>query len=492
MLGCFLHIYRACRLPFSRRSRRQSTLAPSKKLAANRTLSTMTASNSAQGTASAISHESLSRYNKNFYAHPKNRLALNAVARGRIPDIILNHEISQRINHQYSDKIETEGKITNQKSSGRCWLFAGLNVMRLNTIAKHKIEDFELSQGYLYFYDKIEKANWFLESMIELAGHDLEDRTVQFLLKDPVQDGGQWDMFVSLVEKYGVVPKAFFPETAQTINTAQSRTLITSKLREFAEQIRNLHSAGKCVNTIRAAKDEMLDEIYRIMCITCGEPPKHFTWSFRDKDKKFHEYADLTPQSFYHDHVAYNVTETVSLINDPRNEYYKLYTVAYLGNIKGGHSIRYINLPVEELKQLGVKTIQSGKPVWFGCDVGKHFARQIGVLELNSLDWDLGFGVTFDQDKANRLRYGESAMTHAMMFTGVHLNADGQPQRWRVENSWGEDNGDKGFLSMSDKWFSEFTYQIVLEKSDVPDEVLKVLEQEPVVLPPWDPMGSLA
>ncbi|KAI8054653.1 peptidase C1B, bleomycin hydrolase [Syncephalis plumigaleata] len=361
-------------------------------------------------------------------------------------------------------------KITNQKSSGRCWLFAGLNVLRLNTIAKYKVEDFELSQGYLYFYDKIEKANWFLESMIELADKDLED----LLLKDPVQDGGQWDMFVSLVEKYGD-----FPGTAQMINTAQTRTLITTKLREFAEQIRKMHQDGKSAGAIREAKDQMLDEVYRIMCITCGDHP-----STSPGDKKFHEFTDMTPQSFYHDHV----TETVSLINDPRNEYYKLYTVAYLGNIKGGHSIRYINLPVEELKRLGVKTIQGGKPVWFGCDVGKHFARQIGVLELNALDWDLGFGVTFEQDKANRLRYGESAMTHAMMFTGVHLDSNGHSQRWRVENSWGEDNGDKGFLSMSDN----VTYQIVLEKSDVPDEVLKVLDQEPIVLPPWDPMGSLA
>jgi bleomycin hydrolase len=365
-------------------------------------------------------------------------------------------------------------------------------VLRLNTIRKHKIDDFELSQSYLFFYDKLEKANWFLENMIELADTDIDDRTVQFLLKDPVQDGGQWDMFVSLVEKYGVVPKAVYPETLQTSNTAQVRTVITTKLREFAGEIRQMHQAGQSVASIRQAKTKMLNEVYRILAIACGEPPSQFNWSFRDKDKKFHEYVNLTPQTFYRDHVAYNVGETVSLIHDPRNEYYKLYTVAYLGNIKGGHPIRYINVPIEEMKALGVKTIKSGKPIWFGCDVGKHFARQIGVLELNALNWDIGFGVTFNQNKADRLRYGESAMTHAMMFTGVHLDENGQPVRWRVENSWGEDSGDKGFLSMSDAWFSEFTYQIVLEKSDVPEKILQVLEQTPVVLPPWDPMGSLA
>ncbi|ORX99707.1 peptidase C1B, bleomycin hydrolase [Basidiobolus meristosporus CBS 931.73] len=442
--------------------------------------------------ATSVTTEQISRFEKDFNAEDKNLVMLNAMASNKIADVILSRKANQQFNHVFSDKLEVEGKATNQKASGRCWLFAGLNVMRLRLMQKYKLDDLELSQPYLFFYDKIEKSNWFLESIIELADKDLDDRTVQYLLKDPIQDGGQWDMFVSLVEKYGVVPKAVFPETFQTSNTVQVRWLLTCKLREYAQELRALHKSGKSIDEIRSAKEDMLSEVYRIMAITCGEPPKQFDWSFRNKDNKFQQFEGLTPLQFYKEHVEYKATETVSLINDPRNEYHKLYTVEYLGNVKGGVPVHYINLPIEEFKELAAKTLRKGKPVWFGCDVGKHFARQIGLLDMGSLDFELAFGVKFHLNKADRLRYRESLMTHAMMFTGVHVDAEEKTVRWRVANSWGEDTGDKGFLSMSDRWFDEFTYQIVLEKEDIPEKVLEVLKEEPVVLPPWDPMGSLA
>ncbi|RKP14535.1 peptidase C1B, bleomycin hydrolase [Piptocephalis cylindrospora] len=440
-----------------------------------------------------VQKKELSEYESTFQSDPRNLLARNALTQGRIGDVLLSRPKVLKHPGHFNVRVDPEGKATNQKASGRCWLFAATNVMRLRIMKEYNLEDAELSQPFLFFYDKVEKANWFLERVLDLRDSPLDGREMEFLCRDPVQDGGQWDMFVNLVEKYGVVPKAAYPESVQTSASAQVRWLLTCKLRQWAGELRDAHRQGTSLEELRTRKKAMIEETYRILAIACGEPPKSFDWTFRDKDKKTKEIRSLTPVEFYKEHTKYPATQTVSLIHDPRNPYQALYTVQYLGNVQGGRPVLYINLPVDQIKSLAVKALQGGKAVWFGCDVGKHFARSKGLMDMNVLDYDLGFQVQFSQDKADRLRYGESAMTHAMVFTGVHLEEGTErPLRWRVENSWGEDTGEKGYMVMSDEWFSEYTYQIVLEKEDLPSEVLDLLNQDPTVLPPWDPMGSLA
>ncbi|KAF9143144.1 hypothetical protein BG015_000528 [Linnemannia schmuckeri] len=441
----------------------------------------------------ALHQEWVHQLSNAFNADPKNRMVQNAAHSLDFTTLITNREVMIGDNHVFNTKIPIESMVTNQKSSGRCWIFAALNVFRIEVMKKYNLEEFELSQGYLFFWDKFEKSNWFLECMIDLRDRDVNDRVVQHLLKEPVNDGGQWDMLVNLVERYGVVPKALYPESFSSSSSGKLNSLVISKLRDHAVVLRRMAALGRSVEELRAEKDKCLKEIYNILAITLGEPPKKpFTWSFRNKDKKYFEFQNVTPQSYFHDHVGYPVTDTISIVNDPRNKTMALYTVQYLGNISGGHPIRYVNAPIEDLKALAIKKLSSGKPVWFGADVGKYLQRDAGILDPKVFQYDLAFNVSFNMTKAERLIHGESLMTHAMVFTGVHLDEHGKPVRWRVENSWGDVGGDKGYLTMSDAWFSEFVYQVVLEKAITPKKYLDVLEQEVHVLPAYDPMGALA
>ncbi|CAG8478867.1 10086_t:CDS:2 [Ambispora gerdemannii] len=436
--------------------------------------------------------EIIEKFSDEFNAEPKNRLALNAVTAEDMTKVLLSREVTINDTHVFSERIELEAKVTNQKSSGRCWLFAATNVMRLILMKKYNIDDLELSQPYLFFYDKLEKANFFLESMIGLAGEKSTDsRLLQYLLRDPVNDGGQWDMIINLLGKYGVVPKTAFPESFNSSNSYRVDTILTSKLREFAHQIRQLHARGHSSSSLRHEKIKMMEDVYRILAICLGEPPKRFDWSFRDREGKYHQFPNLTPKKFYEDVIGYNADGTFSLVNDPRNPYLRLYTVEYLGNVCDGYPIRYVNIPIDKMKKLAIQVLRSGKPVWFGADVGKFSHNTLGILDNKVYDFELAFNIKFGLNKEQRLRYCESLMTHAMVFTGVHLEHD-KPIRWRVENSWGEDRGQKGYFVMSDDWFSEWVYQIVMEKNDAPKELVAVLDQDPITLPAWDPMGSLA
>ncbi|PVU96670.1 hypothetical protein BB559_002290 [Furculomyces boomerangus] len=441
---------------------------------------------------SPVTFDQLAKYKSNFDHDPKNKLARRALMKDSYVSVLENTELVQSTPAVFNNKTKIEGKITNQKSSGRCWIFAGLNVLRLKVMEKHNLETTELSQTYLFFYDKIEKSNWFLENIVNTLDLDLDSREIQHLLTDPIQDGGQWDMFVSLVTKYGVVPIEAFPDSFHSMNSRQMDELITTKLRTFAKDIRNSYSAHSDMNQVHEIRKAALDEVYRILCISLGVPPQTFDWTFYDKDKAFKQVSGITPLEFYQDHVGIDLNKTVSLINDPRNPYYELYTVKHLGNVVGGVPVHYVNLPDEQLKLLASKTIsEKKKSVWFGCHVGKFSNRTTSVLDLDVIDYNSGLSISFDLNKAERLQYGESLMTHAMVFTGVQLENDAT-KRWRVENSWGENSGNKGFITMSDRWFTEFVYQIVLEYEDVPQEILDVMKRDPVVLPPWDPMGALA
>ena len=435
----------------------------------------------------------IKKYRRNFNNHPTSKISMNAATRTDVRKVAMNWDAFRDIDHTFSDKVSGEMKATSQMRSGRCWGFAGLNLLRVYLGRKYKLKNFEFSQNYFIFFDKLEKANYFLENIIETVEQSIDSRLVMHLLSSPVQDGGQWDMFVNLLKKYGTVPKKVMAESHQSSNTAQMNKLVTRKLREFALQLREASSKGKTPSELRTMKDDMMSTIYQMLCISLGTPPEKFDWSIRNKKDKFQRFTDLTPQKFYKEHVGINLDDFVCLINDPRSftEYNKTYTVEYLGNVSGGNIIRYLNLETDELRKYTIKSIKANDPVWFGCDVGKFFTRQFGVMDMNLFEFDRFYGTTFSMNKAQRLEYGDSVMTHAMLFTGVDLK-DKKPTKWRVENSWGADHGEKGFDIMTDPWFDQFMYEVVIHKKHLTKKIIDMYNMEPIGLPPWDPMGSLA
>ncbi|TET80837.1 aminopeptidase [candidate division TA06 bacterium] len=441
----------------------------------------------------AVSKDDISRFSEVFDADPKNLLALNAVAKSGIGAVALNREVVNRVHHTYSHLIETP-EVTNQKKSGRCWLFAGLNAFRLTAKKKLNLEKFELSQAYLMFWDKLEKANFFLENIIKTRDEPLDGRLVMWLLANALPDGGQWDMFVNLIKKYGVVPKFAMPETESSSQSGPMNAVLVAKLREYAQVLRNMHADAASTDEMRSKKGEQMAEFYKMLTIHLGRPPQSFLWEWRDKDKEFHRHGDITPQKFFKEFVGFDMDDMVCLINAPTKDkpYDKLYTVQYLGNVAGGEIVRYLNVPMEVLKKATAAMIADDRAVWFGCDVGKMMERKMGILDNELYDYELVFGSQFKLDKAGRLDYGHSKMTHAMVLTGVDLDDTGKPIKWRVENSWGKKIGDKGYFVMADNWFNEFLYEVTVSKKYLTPELLEVLDTEPVVLPPWDPMGALA
>lgn len=435
----------------------------------------------------------LESFEKDFAADSAKQVAQLAVTTNGVNKSATNPFVQREDRHQFSIQLET-GKITNQKSSGRCWMFAALNTMRVEIMRKLNLEHFELSQNYTLFYDKLEKANYFLESILDTLEEPTNGRLIAHLLGAPLNDGGQWDMLCNLVEKYGVVPKDAMPETACSSSTWEVTSYMTRKLREFACVLREGHAAGKTAEQLRDQKEAMLCDIYNMLCIAFGNPPKTFTLEVRDKDKKFIRDEGLTGKSFFEKYIGWNMSDYVSLINATTADkpFHKTFTVKMLGNIIEGRPVKYLNLPIDDLKQAAIRQMQDGSPVWFGCDVGKCSIREGGIMDLEALRADRLFGTEFAMTKAQRLDYGDSMMTHAMVFQGVNLDENGKPTRWRVENSWGKDSGVDGYYVMSDDWFTEYTYQVVVHKKYLTDSQRAELEQAPIELEPWDPMGSLA
>lgn len=441
-----------------------------------------------------VSTEFLAASSAKFAADPRSVLARNALCSTPLESIVTSRDAVCRLHFHFSHKVPDEGKVTDQKSSGRCWLFAALNVLRHGLIRKLKLEpDFELSQAYLQFWDKLEKANWFLQNMIELAFEPVDGRLVHYLLGSPLNDGGQWDMVVALIEKYGVVPKSVFPESEYAGNTARLNAFLTSKLREWARQLRGMAAEARPYEALVEEKNKMLTVVHHALLMAFGEPPTRFTWTYRDTDKKFVSLPDLTPRGFAEAHMLGSLQASVSIINDPRNPYWTTYSVDRLGNVVGGRPVLYLNLPIEELRGLSVATVKEGLPVWFGCDVGKFLHRKLGVMDPAMFDYTALFGTTPSMSKADRLVFGESAMTHAMVLTGFDSVDEGATvSKWRVENSWGDKDGDKGFYSMSDAWLSEFVYQVVVDRTRLSERARAALAGPPTIYPAWDPMGSLA
>lgn len=443
--------------------------------------------------AKPISAEDLSAFRAAFERDPARRAAMNAVAKTTVRAVAMNREAVVRCNHTFSHVVKA-GEATSQNASGRCWLFAGLNTFRMAAAEAMKLENFELSQNYLMFWDKLEKANYFLESILETLDEETDSRLIMWLVQNPIQDGGQWDMFVNLVRKYGVVPKEVMPETESSSSTGVMNERITLKLREYAARLRKAYRAGATMADLRAQKTTMLEEVYRMLCIHLGVPPTSFLWQWRDKDKEFHRDGVLTPHEFMAKYVPVPLDQMVCLIHCPQasKQYNTVYTISYLGNVVEGDVIRYLNVEMDVMKRAAVEMIKDGKPVWFGCDVGKHFDRDLGLMDMELFEYEPIYGLEFGLDKAERLDYGQSAMNHAMVFTGVDLDDAGRPVKWRVENSWGDKPGNKGFMVMTDRWFDEYNYEVAVEKKYLSPELLDVLKMEPVKLPPWDPMGALA
>ena len=441
----------------------------------------------------SITKEELASLKHDFLSSRANQIAMNAVTTSGVKEAATRWTAKQSTIHEYSIRTKHKG-ITNQKSSGRCWMFAALNCLRFQVIQKLNLKDFELSQNYICFYDKLEKSNYFLESILETLDEPTEGRLISHLLAAPIQDGGQWDMVSSLIQKYGVVPMSAMPESACSSSTCDMTSVITTKLREFACTLRKGAAAGKSIDELRTEKASMMSVIYRMLCICLGTPPDTFDFAVRDKDGGFIHEENITPQEFLSKYVGLDLSEYISIINAPTADkpYMRSYTVKFLGNVIDGTPVRYVNLPIEELKKAAIAQLKDGEPVWFGCDVGQSSNRTSGSMDLAVYDLTALFDTAFPMTKAEQLDYGNSLMTHAMVFQGVDLDADGEPVRWCVENSWGEDAGKKGMYLMTDEWFDAYLYQIVVHKKYLTPEILAAYESEPIKLEPWDPMGSLA
>ncbi len=442
----------------------------------------------------SISLDMIKSYKKNSSSDSSLKLSRNAATHNEITDLAMDWDEYRKIDHTFSEQITGEMKITNQRSSGRCWGYAGLNLFRIYLGRKHNLRNFEFSQTYFMFWDKLEKSNYFLNSIIETASETWDSRLMMHLLHNPIQDGGQWDMWVNLINKYGVVPKSEMPETYQSGKSMRMNRMITRKLREYAKELRDSINKQKS-EEVYTLKNTMLSTIYKMLVIHLGEPPESFNWQVRDKKKGFHRFKNLTPLSFFKEHVGIELNDLVCLINCPMSdkEYDRVYTVEFLGNVIEGNPIRYLNVDIDVLKNASVESIKNNDPVWFGCDVGKYLHRAHGVMDTKLFDFNLFYGTEFSLDKASRLEYGESKMTHAMLFTGVDLDSNGKPIKWRVENSWGERNGEKGYYIMSDEWFDQYLYEVVVNKKYLESDIVDLYEkQDAQLLPPWDPMGALA
>ncbi|WP_373305664.1 aminopeptidase C [Secundilactobacillus yichangensis] len=440
----------------------------------------------------AISSDQITRYQTLFNDRKDAKVVERAVSHQGILATSADFASDTDMTPVFSVELDT-GKVANQKQSGRCWMFAALNTMRHHLADLFNLSDFELSQNYTNFWDKFEKANYFYQNVLDTADQPLTSRKVAFLMATPQQDGGQWDMLCAIIEKYGIVPKSVMPETYNSSKSSELNSTLNKKLRKDAVTLRGLTAKGASDDEITAARDKMLGEVYRLLCYTLGEPAQKFDFEYRDDDKNYHLDRGLTPKSFYDKYVGWNLTDYVSIINSPTSDkpYNKTYTVEMLGNVVGGREVKHLNVTMDDFKQLAIAQLKDGQSVWFGCDVGQSSDRQKGIMDTNAYNKNDLLDMDLSMTKAERLDYGESLMTHAMVITGVDL-VDGKPTKWKVENSWGEKVGTKGYFVMSDSWMEEYCYQVVVNKKYLSPELRKAQKEAPTVLAPWDPMGALA
>ena len=438
---------------------------------------------SAQHKDGGISAEMLERISQSYTGSAAQRAVKNALASNSIATLAINADNLAMCDTHFSHRVKTKG-ITDQKSSGRCWLFTGLNVLRAKMIEKYDLPAMEFSQNYNSFYDLLEKSNLFLQAIIDTRELPLDDRKVDWLLKNPIGDGGQFTGVSNLIMKYGVVPKEAMPETYQSNNTSQLGMILKLKLREYALELRGLKEAKAMKR-----KEEMLSEVYRILVECLGVPPTEFEWARYDKQGNLVSKKMYTPKSFYEEYIGEDLEHNyIMVMNDPSREYGKVYEIEYDRHVYDGENWLYVNLPIERVKELAIASIKDNTAMYFSCDVGKFIDRKKGTLDVANFDYASLFGTEFGMDKRERIQTYPSGTSHAMTLIAVDLDEAGEPRKWMVENSWGAASGWQGNLIMTDEWFEEYMFRVVVEKKYVPEDILKMLEQEPILLPSWDPM----
>ena len=438
-----------------------------------------------------ISLEDIRAMSKAYRGKRVNRIATNASTRAGIAAAAADYEAVNRLPFTFSVDLK-QGKITDQKNSGRCWIFAAMNTFRYEIMKKYNLETFELSQSFIFFYDKLEKANYFLNNVLRTKDEPVDGRLFAFLSADPVCDGGQWDMIANIVDKYGVVPSYVYPDGKNSENSTLIDAYLTSLLREDAKKLRTMKKASskKKEQTVK----DMMTDVYRVLAIALGEPPSKFDLTLTDKDDKVTREFGITPKEFYDKYVGTDLDSRISLINAPSEDkpLNRTYTVRFLGNVEEGRKVKYLNLDMDEIKQAAVAQLKDGHPVWFGSDCMKFSLGKEGVFDREAAGFEKLFDIKYGFTKGERLTWYDSAMNHAMVILGVNLDKDGRPDRWRIENSWGKDAGDDGYYVASDAWFDEFVYQVVVDKKYLPAKTQKLIDLKPIELEPWDPMGTLA
>ena len=438
-----------------------------------------------------LSLNELDKLQNNYNKDDKNVILRHALSKTSIPDVIYVSESEHDLQNKFSIDLKTMN-VCNQKQSGRCWIFAGLNILREIIGKKLNVEQFELSQNYVAFFDKLEKINFTLSSVMELLDKEHDDRTLMHILTNGVGDGGQWDMFANLVKKYGVCPKNAMVETYQSSGTRESDVLINSMIRKFAADASKLYKEEK-YDQIKEMKDELIQKSYNLLANCFGVPPKTFNLEYVDKDNKYHLVQNLTPKQFFDEFIGSEIDEYQSITNAPTKDkpYVKTFTIKYLGNVIEGKKVVHLNLTMDRIKEIIINQLSNNEPVWFGSDVSYYRNRTTGVWDTLSYDYMSAFGLDVKFSKEDMLNYFNSAMNHAMVITGVNL-VNGKANKWKIENSWGDDIGNKGYFIMSSDFFDRFVYQAVVNKKYLDKEELEALEKEPVELKPWDPMGTLA
>ena len=436
-----------------------------------------------------ISDEMLREIKKSYQATPSEKALRNAVTANDVRVLAVNRDNASNYDTYFSHKVSSKG-ITNQKSSGRCWLFTGLNIFRAKMIARYDLPSLEFSQNYNFFWDQLEKANLFLQVVLDTYEKPMDDKMVQFLFKNPVSDGGQFTGVVDIIGKYGLVPKEVMPETYNSENTSQMSSFIKLKLREQGLRLRELAAKGVKEAELEKNKTEMLGTIYRMLVYTLGEPVTSFQWAPRDAEgKPVGEMKTYTPQSFYKEFINEDLeNDYVMVMNDPSRPFWKVYEIDFDRHAYDGHNWLYVNLPVDEIKQMAIASIKDSTMMYFSCDVNQSLDKERGLLDLKNYDYGFLFGTTFGMDKKQRIQTLASGSTHAMTLMAVDLDSAGKSVKWMVENSWGQ-YGFKGHLIMTDEWFNEYMFRLTVNKKYVPAKVLDLMKKEkPVRLPAWDPM----
>lgn len=438
----------------------------------------------------ALNAEKVTKIMADYEANKQNAVVRHALSRHSISNVIFNTDSLREVTPSFSIELKTL-PVANQKQSGRCWIFAGLNVLREIVAKKCGLPKFELSQNYISLFDKIEKSNYALETILEIGNRDHDDRELHFILSNPVSDGGQWDMFVNLVKKYGVVPQDQFPETYQSEATRESDQIVNAAIRGFAAEVAPLLKEGK-TKEARELKEETMEKIYHFFLSCFGLPPKTFDFAYTNKDG-FHIEKGLTPLTFFEKYIGNQIDDYQSIINSPTADkpYLRNFTIRHLGNVIEGKVINHLNLPMERIKELIVKQLKNGEPVWFGSDVSFYRDRNSFSWNDKAFDYESPFNIKLEFSKEKMLDYWHSAMNHAMVIVGVNLD-NGKPNRWKIENSWGKEAGLAGYFVMSESWFDTFVYQAVINKKYLSNEEIEASKKEPIVLNPWDPMGTLA